>query len=53
MLHLLGKPYHNCDKRTRRSFLLAGALGIGGLKLSDLLRAEGLGWNFFQRQVNH
>ncbi|MDG2382573.1 MAG: DUF1501 domain-containing protein [Pirellulaceae bacterium] len=40
MLHLLGKPYHNCDKRTRRSFLLAGALGIGGLKLSDLLRAE-------------
>ncbi|MCP4189110.1 MAG: DUF1501 domain-containing protein [Planctomycetaceae bacterium] len=42
MLHLLGEPRQNCDKLTRRSFLLAGAIGIGGLKLSDLLRAEAL-----------
>src|SRR5260370_21018498 len=29
-----------CDGRTRRSFLQAGALAVGGLTLVDLLRAE-------------
>jgi hypothetical protein len=40
MLTLLGKPYQHCDGITRRHFLLAGALGLGGLTLADLLRAE-------------
>ena len=43
MLHLLGPPRHSCDKITRRSFLVAGALGVGGLTLADLLRAEAVG----------
>ncbi len=34
-----GKTRH-CDGLSRRSFLRAGALGIGGLSLADMLRAE-------------
>jgi uncharacterized protein (DUF1501 family) len=40
MFTLFGKPYRHCDGITRRHFLTAGALGLGGLTLADLLRAE-------------
>ncbi|MDG2213433.1 MAG: DUF1501 domain-containing protein, partial [Verrucomicrobiota bacterium] len=40
MLEFLGKPARHCDGLTRRSFLRAGALGVSGLTLSNLLRAE-------------
>jgi hypothetical protein len=35
-----GKPYRHCDGITRRHFLTAGVLGLGGLTLADILRAE-------------
>ncbi len=38
-----GKSNRYCDGLSRRSFLRVGALGIGGLTLADLLRAEALG----------
>src|SRR4249919_85 len=40
MLTLFGKPYRHCDGINRRQLLTAGAMGIGGLTLADLLRAE-------------
>lgn len=40
MLRLNGKPYRHCDGVSRREFIVAGALTIGGLTLPDLLRAE-------------
>jgi hypothetical protein len=40
MLTMFGKPYRHCDGLSRRQFLTAGALGLGGLTLADLLRAE-------------
>ena len=40
MLRILGPPYQHCDGIARRQFLAAGALGIGGFSLVDLLRAE-------------
>jgi uncharacterized protein (DUF1501 family) len=40
MFILFGKCYRHCDGITRRHFLTAGALGLGGLTLADLLRAE-------------
>ena len=40
MLTVFGNPYRHCDGITRRHFLTAGALGLGGLTLADLLRAE-------------
>src|SRR6516165_5322221 len=40
MFTLFGKPYRHCDGLTRRHFLTAGALGLGGLTLADVLRAE-------------
>lgn len=41
MLNLYGNPYQKfCDGVQRRQFLKIGALGIGGLSLSQLLRAE-------------
>src|SRR5215471_15714359 len=43
MLTLFGKPYRHCDGITRRHFLTAGALSLGGLTLADLLRAEAAG----------
>jgi len=33
----------HCDSRSRRSFLRVGALGVGGLTLANLLRAESAG----------
>jgi uncharacterized protein (DUF1501 family) len=40
MFTVFGKPYRHCDGITRRHFLTAGALGLGGLTLADVLRAE-------------
>ncbi|HEY7154450.1 MAG TPA: DUF1501 domain-containing protein [Gemmataceae bacterium] len=40
MFTLFGKPYRRCGGITRRHFLTAGALGLGGLTLADVLRAE-------------
>lgn len=40
MLTILGKKQRYCDGISRRNFLKAGALGIGGFTLADLLRAE-------------
>jgi len=40
MLNLLGPGTRFCDGVSRRSFLKVGALGLGGLALPDLLRAE-------------
>jgi len=40
MLTVTGDRYALCDGLPRRSFLKIGALGLGGLMLPDLLRAE-------------
>jgi hypothetical protein len=40
MFTIHGKPVRHCDGVSRRSFLIAGAAGIGGLTLANLLRAE-------------
>src|SRR5437899_1797034 len=40
MLTILGRPQRFCDGVSRRSFLRIGALGLGGLALPQLLRAE-------------
>ncbi|HAM72174.1 MAG TPA: DUF1501 domain-containing protein [Verrucomicrobiales bacterium] len=40
MLNIFGKPKRFCDGVTRRTFLKIGALGMGGLALPDLLKAE-------------
>lgn len=41
MLRILtGGPSHYCDGVSRRSFLQVGALGIAGVTLADVLRAE-------------
>jgi hypothetical protein len=40
MLRILGSPKRFCDGLTRRDMLVAGGLGLCGLGLSDLLRAE-------------
>lgn len=41
MLNILGKSSDRfCDGHSRRQFLKIGALGLGGLTLPDLLRAE-------------
>lgn len=40
MLELIGTPYQSCDGPSRRGFLKAGVLGLSGLALPDLLRAE-------------
>ena len=40
MLRLLGRPRVHCDGVSRREVLTIGALGVGGLTLSELLRAE-------------
>src|SRR5215212_5432463 len=42
VLNILGGGAHRmCDGVSRRSFLRIGALGLGGLALPQLLRAEG------------
>ena len=38
MLNIFGARTRHCDGVTRRSFLEAGVLGVGGLALADLLR---------------
>ena len=43
MLKILGDRTRHCDGVTRRSFLEAGVLGVGGLVLSDLLRIRASG----------
>jgi hypothetical protein len=40
MLTILGKRQRFCDGVSRRNFLRIGALGLGGLALPQLLRAE-------------
>lgn len=40
MLKILGRPFRLCDRMTRRDVLRIGALGMGGLSLPALLRAE-------------
>ncbi len=40
MFNLQGKPHRHCDGIARRTFLRAGAFGLTGLTLADLLRAE-------------
>jgi uncharacterized protein (DUF1501 family) len=40
MLAITDRTSRHCDGVTRRQALLAGALGLGGLTLADLLRAE-------------
>ena len=41
MFNIFGSANRNyCDRISRRSFVQAGALGVGGLMLPDLLRAE-------------
>ena len=43
MLDILGGRYGMCDGLSRRGFLRVGALGLGGLTLSDVLRESCLG----------
>lgn len=45
MFTFFGKPYRHCDGITRRQFVTAGALGLCGLTLADLLRAEAAAGN--------
>src|SRR5205809_5387643 len=40
MFTIFGRAYRHCDGLSRREVLTAGALGLGGLTLADLLRAE-------------
>src|SRR4051812_34561870 len=40
MLTIFGGGARDCDGITRRSFLRAGVLGLGGLTLPDLLRVR-------------
>lgn len=40
MLSIAGKPIRHCDGVTRREFLTAGAIGMSGLTLAQLLEAE-------------
>lgn len=42
MLTIFGGSRQYCDGLSRRSFLKVGALGMGGLTLSNLLRAEAM-----------
>jgi hypothetical protein len=43
MLRVFGGGARDCDGITRRSFLQAGVLGLGGLAVPDLLRLRALG----------
>ena len=40
MLNIFGPTYRTCDGLSRRSFLKAGFLGLGGLTLADHLRLK-------------
>ncbi|MEM7012997.1 MAG: DUF1501 domain-containing protein [Verrucomicrobiota bacterium] len=41
MLTISGNRVRNCDGKSRRAFVKAGSLGLAGLTLPQLLRAEG------------
>lgn len=43
MFTVWGKQHRHCDGLARREFLQVGALGLGGLTLSQLLQAEAAG----------
>src|SRR5438552_3333536 len=43
MLTIFGSENRLCDGLSRREFLKAGALGVGGLTLADLLRLKAQG----------
>jgi Protein of unknown function (DUF1501) len=43
MLRIFGGGARDCDGVTRRSFLQAGVLGLGGLAIPDLLRLRAIG----------
>src|SRR3569833_4424625 len=43
MLSVFGSGARDCDGASRRSFLQAGRLGLGGLALADLLRLRARG----------
>jgi len=45
MLRITGNRTRLCDGFSRRSFLTVGALGLGGLTLPDLLRADAASGN--------
>lgn len=40
MLNVTGSPFNLCDRVSRRSLLQIGGLGLGGLSLPDILRAQ-------------
>jgi hypothetical protein len=42
MLELIGRPFRCCDGLHRRNFLRAGFLGLAGIGLPELLRAQAL-----------
>jgi hypothetical protein len=49
MLTITGKTHRHCDGLARRELLQIGALGLGGLTLAQLLRAEASGATRAQR----
>src|SRR5579872_2029943 len=40
MLTIFGEPRQFCDRVSRRDFLRIGGLALGGLSMSEILRAE-------------
>jgi len=42
MLDLVGTPFRNCDRISRRNVLRVGALALGDLSLANLLRNKAL-----------
>ena len=40
MLRIFGRDFSCCDRASRRNFLSAGTLALGGLTLTDLLRLQ-------------
>jgi Protein of unknown function (DUF1501) len=52
MLKVVGNRTQDCDRVTRRSFLEAGVLGVGGLALADLLRIRASAANGSDRRAN-
>jgi uncharacterized protein (DUF1501 family) len=51
MLTVYGNPARYCDGLSRRSFLKVGALGVGGLTLPQLMRAEAASGKKTQKSV--
>ncbi|MFM8274314.1 MAG: DUF1501 domain-containing protein [Gemmata sp.] len=51
MLTVYGNPARYCDGLSRRSFLKVGALGVGGLTLPQLMRAEAASGKKSQKSV--